>query len=338
MDLPLSAVGFPCRLPVVRSISGGDYVSFHGGFATFPQASFQADPAGVINSEYLTQGYVTQAGPVLHGFSQTGPPFYDRAAKRWVPVGAAQASPNGAFYAYAELNPTHPGAPYVIHIVGVANGSDRVFTVPYTPDFGSAIGPFITDFDGASVYFSSSQTMGPPQGVWRLDIATGSVSELSKAFGVAMTRGGYAWLDRIDPRDPEGPATGRSGPRSNSVVRVNLSTGQETVWYFASGQQVSWQGFDRDGNPIVSVAPGPDFTHIALRLLSYPGDPGTVIYDGTGGLSFSNTQADTGGRLWFGNDRGIYLYTPTTGLRKVFAVDHGNTTLAESIQPAGLCL
>jgi len=335
-DLALGKVGFACRLPVTLYVVGGDSASYRGGFITFPQAGHQPDPAGAITNEDLAGGFVTAAAPVLHGTLQTGPPFYDLARKRWVPAGAGQSSPDGSSYAFGVLNGSNPGAPYAIHVVSVASGVDQVFTVPATPDFGGGVGAWVGDFDGASVYFSSQQQMGPPMGVWRLDIASGAVHQLSKVFGVAAIRGGDVWLNRIDPRDPEGPQTGRSGPRANSVVRVDLATGQETVWYYAAGHQVSIQGIDRLGAPIVSDAPPPDFTHAAVRLVSKPESTGIVIYDGVGGLSLAAAESDLSGRLWLGSDRGIYLWTPAVGLQKVFAFS-SNAGEAYAILPSGLC-
>lgn len=299
-DLPLSAVGFACRLPVTEYvIPGGDYASYKGGFITFPQAGLQADPAGLIANEDLAGGFATSAKPVLHGTLQTGAPFYDLAMKRWVPVGSGQSSPDGSSYAYGVLNPSGPLTANVVHVVTVASGAERIFTVPATPDFGG-VGAVVGDFDGSGVYFSSHQQMGPPAGVWRLDLASGAVRQLSKVLSVAAIRGGYAWLNRIDPRDPQGPQTGRSGPRANSVVRVDLSTGKETVWYYAAGHQVFFQGIDRLGAPIISDAPPPDFTRAAIRLVSKPESTGITIYDGVGGLNFSAPQSDSSGRLWLG--------------------------------------
>lgn len=313
-----------------------DSASYRGGFITFPQASYQPDPAGSITNEDLAGGFITASTPVLHGTLQTGPPFYDLARKRWVPAGAGQASPDGSSYAFGVLNGSNPGAPYAINVVTVASGVDHVFTVPTTPDFGGAVGAWVGDFDGAGVYFSSQQQMGPPLGVWRLDIASGAVHQLSKELSVAAISGGYVWLNRIDPRDPEGPQTGRSGDRSNSVVRVDLSTGQETVWYYTAGHQVFFQGIDRLGAPMVSDAPPPDFTHAAVRLVSKPESTGIAIYDGVGGLSFSAMRSDISGRLWLGSDHGIYLWTPAVGLQKAFAVN-SIPAQAHAILPSGLC-
>lgn len=336
VDLPLSAADFSCRLPVTRSTGGGDFVSYQGGFLTFPQASFTPDAAGVINSEYPAQDFVTTAKPVLHGTQHTGPPFFDLALKRWVPVGAGQASPDGASYAYAAVNRSNPGANYLIHVVDVASGADRTYSVPTAPDFGDGSGAYIADFDGASVYFSSAQSTGPLLGVWRLDVATGAVTELTRVSGVAAVRGGYAWVNRIDSRDPQGPQfPGIGGHHSNSVVRVDLATGQQTVWYYAKGNEVFFAGFDSSGNPLISNS-WPPFAYGFLLVAFTPNGDVATVYDGSRTLSFSGVQGDDGGRLWLSNDRGIYVYAPGRGLRKVFAFN-GNPTAAEAIQPAGFC-
>jgi hypothetical protein len=255
-----------------------------------------------------------------------------------VPVHPEQSTPDGAYYAYGVISPSDPRPPVTIHVVDVAHATERVFTVNTTPAFDYAIGALVFDFDGSAVYFSSVHSMGPPSGVFRLDIRSGAVSELSKVGGgVAFVRGGYAWVNRIDPRDPQGPLTGRSGPRSNSVVRVNLSSGQETVWYFVPGQMVEIRGLDRDGTPIISIEPGPEFrgNHVAIRLVTSPVGDEAVIYGGAGGLRLPWPQADSQGRLWFGNDRGIYLYTAGGGLKKVFTFTDANRS--EAIIPVGLC-
>jgi hypothetical protein len=332
-DLPLSSVSFSCRLPVVQS--GGDYSSYQGGFVTFPQAKLRQDPAGVISSRNTPYDFATAATPVLHG---SGGGFYDLAQKRWVPVHPEQSSPDGAYYAHGVVAPSDPRPPLTIHLVDVALAAERVFTIQTTPAFGNSVGALVLDFDGSSVYFSSMQAMGPPSGVFKLDIRSGAVLEMSKAGGVAFIARGYAWVNRIDPRDATGPLTGRSGPRSNSVVRVDLSTGQETVWYFVSGQMVYIDGLDRDGTPIVAIEPGPDFRgdHAAVRLVRSPQDDGGLIDDDAGGLGLHRPQADSQGRLWFGNDRGIYLYTAAAGLRKIFAFTDANRS--EAIIPVGFCL
>ena len=337
VDLPPSRVDFSCRLPVTRSTSGGDFVSYQGGFVTFPQGVWQPDPAGVISSGYVTADFFSTTSPSLRGIPETGPPFYDLAMKRWVPVGAGQASPDGARYAYGSLTASNRDSSLRIHVVDVRTASDREFTVPAITGFGAQIGALVEDFDGASVYFSSQQAQGPPLGVWRLDVASGAVTELTSSAGIAAVRGGYAWVNRIDLRDPQGPQfPGIGGQHSNSVVRVDLATGEEMVWYYAKGNEVYFAGFDKSGDPIIANSWPPFANGFLLIAFSPRGDVATV-YDGSRQLWFGTAQPDTSGRLWLGNDRGIYLYSPGSGLRKVFAIANGPTTLEETIQPAGFC-
>jgi hypothetical protein len=326
---PPADTNFTCKLPVITSTQGGDFASFQGGFVTFPQATFEPDPAGRIGSRYRERDFATVASPVLYG---SGPAFYDLAQRRWVPVGAAQSSPDGAYYAYGILNGSDPRPPVTIHLVDVAHATERTFTVT-NQDLGSTIGARVIDFDGSAIYFTSLQTQGMPLGIWKLDIASGTVRELSHLYGVAMARGGYAWINRIDPRDAEGPQTGRSGPVSNSVVRVNLATGAETVWYYAPGQMVFIAGLDEHGHPIVRTSsPNQSIDQGAVLLVPSPGDRGTLIFGG--GPWLTEPQTD-GGRLWFGSARAIYLYTAASGFRKVFNFT-GDVTVA-AIYPVGFC-
>jgi hypothetical protein len=64
-DLPLSKVGFSCRLPVATYAVGGDSANYTGGFITFPQAGYQSDPAGAITNADMAGGFVTAATPHL---------------------------------------------------------------------------------------------------------------------------------------------------------------------------------------------------------------------------------------------------------------------------------
>src|SRR3981081_4147718 len=58
-DPSLSTANFTCKLPVITSTQGGDFASFQGGFVTFPQATFEPDPAGRISSRYRERGFAT---------------------------------------------------------------------------------------------------------------------------------------------------------------------------------------------------------------------------------------------------------------------------------------
>jgi hypothetical protein len=334
-DLPLSSIPLGCKLPVVKSLTGGDYESIAGGFVSFPDATFQADPKGVINSEYLAQDFATIATPVLHGSPQTGPPYYDVAWKRWIPAGSGQSSPDGASYAYSLPNSISAPAPWRIHVVDIARATEKVFTVAM-PQAGTPSGIRVADFDSGGVYFVTTQSDGFAAGVWLMDPATGRVRALAQLSGVMMVRNGVAWVGRVDPHDPSPPSA--SGRRLyDTIVSVNLATGAETNWYYNPSHSVVVRGLDSLGHPVVSVSFAPDYPidTSEMRLIDTPGtggeSNGELVYGG--GPWLSDPQAD-GDRLWFGSDRGIYLYTPAAGMQKVFAF---TSTASEAIQPVGFC-
>ena len=306
-DLPVTSAGLSCRLPVVRSTQGGDYASLQGGFITFPQGTFAADPAGVIESEYLQQDFVTIAKPVLHG---GGASFYDAAMKRWIPSSPAQTSPDGTSYAYA-ISGASSSDPTIVHVVDVARATEHLYSLTsFAP--GAAVGIHVVDNDGTAVYLVSDQFEGFPIGVWRLDLASGLVRQLKQVSGVMLVRNGYAWVGRIDPRDPAPPRPPRSGQYFDAIARVDLNTGSEVTWFYRPGQAVALRGLDSNARPIVNIAPAPayDFNQGSFRLLGAPGELGNEI---SHDRWFNDPQADSG-RIWLGNDQGIYLFTATAGL------------------------
>ena len=176
-DLPLSTVSFACRLPVTKSMSGGDYVSYASGFVSFPGATFQSDPTGGMHSRYMEGGLATDQAPTLYGSPQAGPPFYDAAQHRWVPVAAAQSTPDGAFYAYGTGMSLIKEAPS-IRVVDVAHGTEKTFK-PVLPGMGTPAGFLVADLDASGVYFLSTDGYAYG-GVWILNPTTGVVRALAQ--------------------------------------------------------------------------------------------------------------------------------------------------------------
>ena len=321
-DLPLTTVDLNCRLPVVTQVGGGDFVTFQGGFLALPAATLTTDPRGKIQSRYFEQDLATFATPVLFG---TGyPPFYDRGRSRWLPVAAAQALPDGSGYAYATFDTT--AGINTIHVVTVASGNARTFRVTATGRLD------VADYSASGVFLvEQSGIGGPGERVRVLNPSTGAVSEPRLVHRVWAVRSGFAWVARFDPRDTTSWAPSELQP-ANTLVRVDLATGAETVWFYRAGSYPWWLGFDSNARPIVWFG-RPDGTR-ELRWLTLPGQPGSLIY--SGGLNLFSLEGDRD-RLWFGSDLGIYLYRPVTGLQKVFAYSADPST-APSIHPAGFCL
>jgi hypothetical protein len=322
--VPSPMVSLNCRLPVV-ALDQTTY-SFSGGFVTFPRGALQEDPASFIMS--IGDGELgTQAKPVLRAYSDSGPPFYDLAVKRWVPVGAAQASADGSTYAF--ISPPFGGSQSPVSVVTIATGTARVFDVgtqPWTPTDWFKVG----DFDGRYVYLLPPRSGQLPQGVWRLDTASGSVVQLSQQASIFMVRFPWAWVGRVNPHDPSPPTQSQGGALFDSLVQVNLTTGAETTWIYRPGESVALMGLDGAGDPVVSVSHRPDFnvSTSMVMLLGNPGDSGIQI--SSGAVPLSMMQADVG-RIWFGSAQGIYLWTPVRGLQVAFPY-------GQPIMPAGHCV
>ena len=330
-DLPVTQVGFSCRLPAVVTSGGGDSVSYQGGFIEFPATTFVPDANGVITAGPSQPEVSTQARPVLSGVPQDGPTFYDAALHRWVPVSSVQASPDGSSYAYVS-NPA--GLRAAFHIVDIATATQKTFTVA-VPNVGSANGVQVMDYDGSGVFFVVTQVQADPVGVWRLDARTGNVTALARVANVMAVRAGYAWAGVLDPHDPNPPTGSASGSLFNSLVEVNLSNSAQTPWYYTPGRSQTLLGL-ASSRIVINIADAPDFPPFGgeVRLLDHPSsgaeDSGQLVSGG--GVELIDPQAD-GDRLWFGSDRGIYLYTPDGSLQKVYAFAGSGTTIA----PAGPC-
>jgi hypothetical protein len=314
-DLPLSRVTLSCRLPILVHPSEVDWT---GGFVTFPGATYQEDPAGGLT--WVGDGKVdTNAEPKLSAYGDS--PFYDLAMKRFIPASPAQTSPDGRTYVYVENQLGGPDAATVV-VVAVATGSQRGFSV--------GIRAHADDFDGRYAYLVGN-------GVWRIDTSTGTLQHVSQDPSTILVRNGSLWVGRVNPADPS-PARAsparialpQGGGLFDTIAQVNPNTGAETTWIYRPGEEVFLLGFDAAGHPVVSVSHGPDFNAWldTVLVLNSPGDSGTHISDGA--VFLNRPQAD-GGRIWFGSDRGIYLWTPGGGLQKVFAS-------SQPVVPGGFCV
>jgi len=332
---PLARVTFSCRLPVVTFQTGGDGISYEGGFINFPSATHTDDPNGLIIATYPSGIIATRQTPRLNGeLEETEVPFFDAAAGRWVPVAAAKASPDGRSYAYVTA-PDSSNA--VIHVVDVAQASEKTFHIA-VPSVGAENGVVVDDYDGAGVYFVVSQFETYPVGAWRLDVGTGKVTALAQVGNVLAIRNGYAWAGGVDPHDPNPPRVAASRELFDSITQVNLATGAHVPWYYTPGRSEYLLGLATAGWPIVNISDSPDYPAYGgeIRLVPEPhvdGESNGELV--SNGQVLINPQTD-GDRTWFGSDNGIYLYTSGGGLQKVFAFPPDPTT-AKTMSPAGFC-
>jgi len=316
-------VNFSCRLPVVTNSQGDVSTNYQGGFIQFPEGTLTFDRNGFMVGR--ADDVITVTSPVLTG--DGGVPFYDRALARWVPTRAVESLPDGSQYAYIDYN--RNTSKYTAHVTTVATGATRAFPLPDDP---SGFLPAVEDFTAAGVYIVGHSGLGGPgMHVLLLNPRTGSIRELGLQTQVWTARNGYAWVARLDPRD-----TTKWGPieiaPADSVVRIDLTTGAETVWYYHVGRFPWLVGLDSSNRPLIEfgTADGNE-----LRLIERPGSDGQLVFHGNmPGIGYFQPDHD---RLWFGRYDGIYLYTPADGFRKVF--DYGGSVDANSgIQPAGFCV
>lgn len=323
-DLPVTAVGFTCRLPVMFN---QHEFEFTGGFISFPSATYQADPNGVLSGS-PDNTYTTKASPVLHGSG--GWPFYDLAMRRWLPAGPGQTSPDGRSYAY--IVPAAPSSkPTAVHVVQVATGSDHVISIGLPP---GGVGWQLEDFSGSAVFLAGQRGDPFPAGVWRLDVASGSLHELTPAGHVLLVQNGTAWIGFNNPADPSPPVL-QIGEAFDSIAAVNLSTGAQTTWMYEPGMSVQVLAVDEFGRLVAGVEAPPDFTATSIVFDQTPGSLGDVVTANGTGLFLVEPDR---GQLWFGSERGIYFWTSVTGFKKVYAIQEETTGPGQAIVPAGHCV
>jgi hypothetical protein len=321
-DLPVSKVDFTCRLPVVTSPAGSTpFITLHGGFITFPAAQLAQDAAGTMNYRNVNGDFATTANPALYGDGIV--PFYDRAQSRWVPARARQALADGSAYAYTTYN-SQTGL-FTGFAVDVESGTSRSFKVP-----AATWDPYVADFGPAGVYIASASALGGPGGgVWLVDPVTGAIKQLRDLANVWMVRDGYAWVARFDSRDKTVWPPSELAP-ANSLVRVDLATGAESIWFYRAGVYPWLIDLDSAGRPVILLG-GSQGNQVLL--VDHPGSQGQLVYAGAVQLDY--LQGD-GERLWFGGSRGVYLYRPAQGFQKVFAYSADPAT-SDRIEPAGFC-
>jgi photosystem II stability/assembly factor-like uncharacterized protein len=285
--LPVTDPGFTCRLAVGTGSFGS---SSNGGFVAVPRGAFEPDPAGSM-LEMKGRPWIieTPSQPVLRG--TTGLSF-DVPLARWVPAGAEMLSSDGTTYVWTERQ---VGAPNLLHLTKVADGSDRTFAVgpPQDPDVrGSIPVPLALTAGGALLTYGWEGNGG----VWRLDFANGSLTKLSGQRDPIGYSAGAVWLDPL--RGNTGVGSAHTG---DTLARLDLSSGAVVDWFHRDNLAVRYAGTDAAGNPWVVVNPGRQGTEF-WRVRS-PGQADLIL----SGQNISKVFTDKHG-TWFANETGVYLH------------------------------
>ena len=213
-------INLTCRLPIYAGPSGS------GGFIVYPDRTFIADPRSAVSLPSPSPGPSPAPGTPNYGYGFIGL-AYDQAHDKWVPVRYSWISPDGARYAF----PSQDG----ISVVGVSDGtlvkigSGRTWSLVGVVDGG--------------VYVEPGTPSGLGPGLWFLPW-TGPEKQVTTS-GFWQGVGGGAAYGTVTSAVPQGVA--------NTIVRLDLTTGQSQPWFMVDGSQSNVIGFDAAGSPVMAV-------------------------------------------------------------------------------------
>ncbi|HEX6349320.1 MAG TPA: hypothetical protein VF160_08005 [Candidatus Dormibacteraeota bacterium] len=237
-----------------------------GGFLQMPGAAFTKDPQSLA--------------------------AYDSAAKKWLPVPRAWISPDGTHYAWPENQAASGPVTGIIHIVEIATGVDKPVTVP-APSMP-------VSYEAGAVFVTRvvPNSDAPPQGLSRIDPATGAFKQVVADGNWTVLGGGFAFGGDVDSTVAPPPANG-PGAFYNRVRKLDLNTGAiSTVQTFPGG---SVRVFGALGpTPILGVQTAGGHFQVLVPAVIYdqplgasdPTDP--VVVDGT--------------TVWFSGHQAIYKW------------------------------
>ena len=281
---------FACALPVTTSsLTVNPYLDpkMSVGFVNIPTGEFWVDPAATLQDLPSDTGGLWSA-------------TYSSPLKRWLPADSRTVSPDGRSYVYVKWLPED--APYSrkgvtpnsteLHVVNAAKKTDQKLWS--TADL---IG--IDRWDSHGILVTTSPKGGGAPGLWRIDPATGRVTQASYAEQASLPADAFPqsgiWSMTLG-QDKQGRAVFRIGSRDPG--------GKYSVVVVESGRATTiYSGVAGDAA---------DF------------DPGGAYSDAHG--------------LWLGNNDGsrVWLWTKSAGLRsfKVTGLPDSNVSLG----PAGECV
>jgi hypothetical protein len=346
-----SPATFTGNLPVFQYglYDSQGYQQLVGGFVHFPGGAFHTNAGAGMVWDYSGDRYPltrTTVQPYLFGFGEgdRGQTTYDEVADRWLPVARHQVSDDGLRYAYRELllaatEPIGDQPPREVrfHVVDVRTGSDQVvYTTNGTPPF------VIAGFSEQGIWLTRCGTEegGCWGSLWRLDIATGKVSQVSDRRGRWVISGRAGWtVICSSQRYPAGSTTspppdtclmGLADNKPDQLLRIDLTTGNEETWDREPG--IVLLGIGPDGLPMLKLNSGDESTLLRViqrgqteRLFAVPVDKlnpgggfeGPVISDETGTWLY---VVDGGPQPRAASPAmavGIYMYSKSSGVRKV---------------------
>jgi hypothetical protein len=303
-----AALNLSCRLPVTWGVLNGRTITPNAGFITFPYQTLREDPSAPVGKSV----------------------FYDRGSSKWLPVWRASVSPDGKRYAYSEGN-AYQNTGGKLHVVDVVTGVDRVI-------YSGNMVYSVVDFAAEGIYLTAAAPEGRPRGLWLEDPAGGPARLISSTIVAPAVGGGAAWGLDFNSADPSPAPGGMEGP-VNRVLRIDLSSGASTPWFYRPGANIYTVGVDANGRPLVGADFPPSPTDMNGRdtaelWLVTSATSATRLFVGTGvpypsrlaaidsyGVWFDGSYGHGGGTVWL--YEGGSLQTVATVEVNYFAVAGG---------------
>ncbi len=299
-----SPVALSCKIPIAAgdaALDGNpaDGATGHGGFLSYPAATFSNDPASLGT--------------------------WDAAKHKWLPVGRYAVSPDGSQYAVSPPTPSGGGpVAGTINVIDAATGSIAK-SLP-VPGPSGVIG---WTSDGIYVSHIVPNSDAPPMGISLLNPNTGDFHQITAvAKNWVLPAAGFAYGTDVNPADPSPPVQNGPGPApGDEVVRINLGTGTIDTVSYTPGKTMSMLGLDPQGHPVVAAWDAAGYAVL---------DAGQTVYQGPS-PTFTNTDPSPNGPLaadsngvWFSSGIGaIYLLKPgASTLTKVATLAVGSPQVA----------
>jgi hypothetical protein len=289
-----SATPAACKLPVASGDAPTDGNPAHGqagsgGFLQMPGGTFTKDSQSLA--------------------------AYDSAAKKWLPVPRAWVSPDGTHYAWGENRTAAGPVTGIIHVVEVATGSDKTFSVPAPSQ------PLSYEAGGIFVTRIVPNSDAPPQGLAKIDPSTGAFQQITADGAWGALGGGFAFGEDVDSSAPTSSVESL-GPKYNRVRKLDLATGAVTPVQTYPGSLVGVFGVVGT-TPIVGVQTAD--RHFQIQVPA-------VIYDKPASAAEPNgTLVIDGSEVWFGGQGAIYHWNGTGQLSDPISVP------VQLAIPAGAC-
>jgi len=312
-----------CSLPVYGSsvLVGSSANQQAGGFVDLPSGSVVVAPdTGLSPVSGQFNEWQTQAVPPLSGDADEE--SYDAVLNRWVPATPAEISGTGTQYAYVVVgNISAPqSTPVYVHLVTIASAGDQVI-------YSSSQTEVLGWYGGQILLVGHVPTASTTEGLLSLNPATGTATTVQPAqSGVEwyLASAPVVWGGEMNPADTSPPPVEVPW---DETIRYDLSSGQEQVWSYHPGEQVTVVGTTAAGDPIETVE---GTSESSLEVATSP-DTATTLLTGPGltsahGLTIYSTFTDSHG-TWVGTDQGLYLLSPSLHFSEEQAGNFANATI-----------